>query len=499
MWKYTKNAIGNILWGVAAGSLSALFLSWVPSLQAKMIHGIIQEPSFPVEVVLSYLIYKGVGNILTGVRVGIVSYAIAETTGEVKSLAVVKSRYLPYDYFVKHSFHDTIELVNNEMEYSVEGFTSLINYTLRTGMQLTFTLCILMKRSIPLALLSVLCSIIHIFVQTEFSNRFYIPSIGPIQENKEKQANLVRDLYEKLEIYRTYAKEMEVYSSWEKIQTDIMKCRYVESFTFGSMIALNYTSGALMVGLFSYLGKGMIDRETLHEFIVYMLSIIQLLEQTVDVIRDTEKRKIKTKKAEKFMNTEDVFEWGFKVSERPLLSLNGVYFGYNDDDIFIKNMNIKVPHGRKLGLYGMSGAGKSTVLKLMMGLYLPTDGEICLNSMPLMEHDKEWYYTKCMCYVPQSPVLFKDEPIAEHPLTEDIPRSGPLSGGQQQRAALAYALNRKPQILFLDEPTCHQDPKNTEKIIRILKEFKGSIVVISHDHGFLKQFCDITKQISRKN
>ena len=498
MWDYARNAMGNILWGFGAGTLSALFLSWVPSLQAKMIHSIIQEPSFPVEVVLSYLIYKGVGNILTGVRVGFVSYAIAQTTQEVKSRAVSKSYSLPYDYFVKHSFHDTIETVNNEMEYAVEGFTSLMNFTMRMGMQMSFTLFILMRKSFRLTLLCLLCSLGHVFAQVEFSKRLYIPSIQPIQALKEKQANIVRDLYEKLEIYRTYAREMEVFSAWENIQTDVMKHRFLESFTFGGMIALNYTSGALMVGLFTLLGKNVLDRETLHEFIVYMLTIIQLLEQMVDVIRDTEKRKLKTKKMEAFMNSDSEYEWGFRHSDKPMLSLVNVSFGYSDDDIFIRNFNLKVPYGRKAGLYGMSGAGKSTLLKLMMGLYEQNEGEILLNSMPLKEHDKDWYYTRCMCYVPQTPVLFKDEPIADHELTEDIPRSGPLSGGQQQRAALAYALNRKPDILFLDEPTCHQDPKNTEKIIRILKEFKGSIVVISHDHTFLKQFCDITKQVSRK-
>ena len=497
MWNYTRNAVGNILWGVGAGTLSALFLSWVPSLQAKMIHSIIQEPSFPLEAVLSYLIYKGVGNILTGVRVGFVSYAIAQTTQDVKSHAVAKSYSLPYDYFVKKSFHDTIETVNNEMEYAVEGFTSLMNFTMRMGMQMLFTLYILMRKSPHLTLLCVLCSLGHVFAQVSFSNRFYIPSIQPIQTLKEKQAELVRDLYEKLEIYRTYSKEMDVYTSWTKIQTDVMKHRFMESFTFGGMIALNYTSGALMVGLFTFLGKNTMDREILHEFIVYTLTIIQLLEQMVDVIRDTEKRKLKTRKMEEFMNADSEYEWGFRHSDKPLLTLNNVSFGYSDDDIFIKNFNLKVPYGRKAGLHGMSGAGKSTLLKLMMGLYEQNDGEILLNSMPLRDHDKDWYYTHCMCYVPQTPVLFKGEPIADHELTEDIPRSGPLSGGQQQRAALAYALKRKPQILFLDEPTCHQDPKNTEKIIRILKEFKGSIVVISHDHGFLKQFCDITKQVRR--
>jgi predicted benzoate:H+ symporter BenE len=131
MWKYARNSFGYIASGIASGTAAAVFLSWVPSFQAKLIHSLIQEPSFPMEILTSFLVYKVVGNVFTGIRVGLVSYAIALTTQEAKSTAIMKTYLMPYDYFIKNSFHDTIELVNSDVETVVESFTAITNYTIR--------------------------------------------------------------------------------------------------------------------------------------------------------------------------------------------------------------------------------------------------------------------------------------------------------------------------------------------------------------------------------
>ena len=79
MWKYARSSFGCVVSGIASGTTAAVFLSWVPSFQARLVHALIQEPSFPVEVLVSFILYKVVGNVFTGIRVGLVSYAIAKT------------------------------------------------------------------------------------------------------------------------------------------------------------------------------------------------------------------------------------------------------------------------------------------------------------------------------------------------------------------------------------------------------------------------------------
>ena len=495
MWKYTRSSFGYMVSGIASGTMAAVFISWVPSFQAKLIHALIQEPSFPMEVLASFLIYKVIGNVFTGIRVGLVSYAIATTTQEAKSSAIMKTYLMPYDYFIKNSFHDTIELVNNDVETVVESFTALTNYMIRASLQFMVTIYLLWQKSPELTLVCIACSLGHIGIQQGFANLFYVPSIKPIQRHKERQNELIRDYYEKMEIYRTHHKEDWVIGEWANHQEEIMKHRKNESYTFGTMVTLNFTTASLMMGLMMMYRYG--DREAIHEFVVYILSIFQLFEQSVDVIKDVKSKSMKYEKVCEFLDKPIRDEWGFLINEKPDIHIKNISFGYHEDNKIISNFNMKVPYGKHIGFHGMSGAGKSTLLKLLMGLYSPWEGEIKWNDVNLMSHDRMWFYKYGIAYVPQEPMLFKDEPIVDHYITADIPRSGPMSGGQKQRAALAYAISREPLVLFLDEPTCHQDQENTEKIIDMLKNFKGTIIAISHDRIFLNRFCDITKQIRR--
>ena len=496
MWKYARSSLGYIASGIASGTAAAVFLSWVPSFQAKMVHALIQEPSFPMEVLTSFLVYKVVGNVFTGIRVGSVSYAIALTTQEAKSTAIMKTYLMPYDYFIKNSFHDTIELVNNDVETVVESFTALTNYTIRASLQFMVTVYLLWQKSPELTLVCVGCALGHVGIQQGFSNMFYVPSIKPIQNHKKRQHELIRDYYEKMEIYRTHHKEDWVVSEWAEHQEEIMKHRKNESYTFGTMIALNFTTASLMMGLIIGLFQHD-NRDTVHEFVVYILSIFQLFEQSVDVLRDVKSKETKREKVYEFLDTPVRDDWGFLINEKPNIYIKNVSFGYHEDNRIISDFNMKIPYGKHVGFHGMSGAGKSTLLKLLMGLYKPWEGEIKWHDVNLRDHDREWFYKYGIAYVPQEPLLFKDEPIVDHYITADIPRSGPMSGGQKQRAALAYAISREPLVLFLDEPTCHQDQENTDRIVDMLKNFRGTIIAISHDRIFLNRFCDITKQIRR--
>ena len=105
-----------------------------------------------MEVLTSFLVYKVIGNVFTGIRVGLVSYAIALTTQEAKSTAIMKTYLMPYDYFIKNSFHDTIELVNNDVETVAESFTSLTNYAIRASLQFMVTVYLLWQKSPELTL-----------------------------------------------------------------------------------------------------------------------------------------------------------------------------------------------------------------------------------------------------------------------------------------------------------------------------------------------------------
>ncbi|MFC5405462.1 ABC transporter ATP-binding protein [Cohnella soli] len=166
----------------------------------------------------------------------------------------------------------------------------------------------------------------------------------------------------------------------------------------------------------------------------------------------------------------------------------GVDFGYpNSERHVLSNFNLEVKAGESIALVGASGAGKSTVLNLVIGFNRPISGRVLVDGMPMDELDMT-AYRKHLAVVHQSTVLFSgsirenityglpsvsDEKLAEvirmthlEDVIAQLPNGidtqvgehgGKLSGGQRQRIAIARALIRDPRIILLDEATSALD------------------------------------------
>ncbi len=193
------------------------------------------------------------------------------------------------------------------------------------------------------------------------------------------------------------------------------------------------------------------------------------------------------------------------------IDVRNVWFRYADTEPYVlQDVTFSVEKGEYLAITGPSGMGKSTLLKLLMGLLQPSSGEIILDGVPISDYGIQRWRQQFSAVMQDDVLLtgtlienisFFDpqvdaewveacaqaaaiaEDIAEMPmqyftLVGDMGTT--LSGGQKQRILLARALYKRPQILFLDEASSHLDIENERRIIGALKKMDLTIVGVAH-------------------
>lgn len=199
------------------------------------------------------------------------------------------------------------------------------------------------------------------------------------------------------------------------------------------------------------------------------------------------------------------------------VQLEGVSFRYTDE-LVLHSVDLNIERGSRVALIGDSGAGKSTILNLILGFYKPERGRVLVDGFELAELDLS-YLRRQIGIVPQDPIIVPGT-IAEniaygvsenseaeieraarlsgiHDFITSLPRRYEsyvgedgmlLSGGQRQRIALARALLRRPRLLILDEPTNHLDAAALDRLIDSLQELETStsMLIITHNLDILR-------------
>ena len=201
-----------------------------------------------------------------------------------------------------------------------------------------------------------------------------------------------------------------------------------------------------------------------------------------------------------------------KQSDETVITLEGVYFSYNEEPI-LENVNLQIHDREMIGIVGPNGGGKTTLLRLILGLLKPDRGKILVfGDSPSRACHRLGYVPQHMQFDNRFPVSVLDVVLmgvvkktgfgpfsrkkirtAEEALeTVDLIRYrkspfAELSGGQRQRVLIARALASSPEMLLFDEPTANVDTSAGEKLYQILDRLNQfmTILVVSHDIGFV--------------
>ena len=238
------------------------------------------------------------------------------------------------------------------------------------------------------------------------------------------------------------------------------------------------------------------------------------------------------------------------ADEKIIFSMNGVSkILPHNNKVILKDIYLSFFYGAKIGIIGLNGAGKSTVMKIIAGIETPTRGEVVFApgySVGYLEQEPQLDPSKTVLQVVQEGVQEVMDLLAEYneigmkfcePLSDDemnrlIERQGELtdaiehaggwdidskleramdalqcpdpeasvatlSGGERRRVALCRLLLREPDVLLLDEPTNHLDTESIQWLEAHLQQYKGTVIAVTHDRYFLDNVAGWILELDR--
>ncbi len=238
------------------------------------------------------------------------------------------------------------------------------------------------------------------------------------------------------------------------------------------------------------------------------------------------------------------------ADEKIIFSMNGVSkILPHNNKVILKDIYLSFFYGAKIGIIGLNGAGKSTVMKIIAGIETPTHGEVVFApgyTVGYLEQEPKLDNTKTVLEVVQEGVqevmdLLKEyeevnmkfmEPMDDDQMNALIARQGELteaidhaggwdidakleramdalqcpdpdasvatlSGGERRRVALCRLLLREPDVLLLDEPTNHLDTESIQWLEAHLQQYKGTVIAVTHDRYFLDNVAGWILELDR--
>ena len=219
--------------------------------------------------------------------------------------------------------------------------------------------------------------------------------------------------------------------------------------------------------------------------------------------REKQLKKIPTIEAPKAKSKSPAFNFpDCPRSGKLVLNIKNLSHSYEDRILFL-DVNLKISSGEKIALLGPNGSGKSTLLKIIMKKISPEIGEINLGKHNIITSYYEQNQAEALS--PEERVIdliFYESPEwSQKKVRTFLGGFGfqnqtvfkfikQLSGGEKARLALALMIMNQSNFLLLDEPTNHLDLQSKENLELAIKNYKGSLLVISHDRYFISKVAN---------
>ena len=457
---------------------------------------------------------------------GIIMTNIAQKTSyKLRKEIVEKINKIPFSYFDKRTYGETLSVITNdadnlsmginqsatELIRAIATFVGIFIMMLSINVTMTFVTLLL----IPLSL--ILISLIVKKSQHHFkNNQDYLASVN----------GKVEEMYSGQNIIKVFNNEEYMINDFEKENDKLYEAAWKSNFISGLMHPimnfvgnLGYVGIAILGAYYTVLGK--ITIGNIQSFIQYARNFAQPINQIAQISTMIQSMTASAERIFDFLEEEEDPKVKNKVKLEEIkgnVEFKNVSFGYEKDKTIIHNFNAKVKQGQKIAIVGPTGAGKTTIVKLLMKFYQVNSGSILIDGININDIERSnlkglfgmvlqdtWLFSgTIMENIRYGKIDATDEEVVEAAKNANIhhyimtqpdtynmvlnEETNNISGGQKQLLTIARAILSDPKVLILDEATSSVDTRTEILIQKAMdKLMKGrTSFIIAHRLSTIK-------------
>jgi len=521
IYSYYKTYKLPIIYGLIYGGISSYFASYVPLIHTEMVNILLGNEINNNELykyMSSFIFYKISTNMFAGLRGYMFTKYINLISILIKKDVLNKLINNDMEYFINNDNSETIELIVNDAKKMADLYTLFMNMTLRNVIHFLVISYILINKSLKLYIVCCIISSLQYFIQKKYIDIYYHNSVDKTNKIEKDERKIVSDYVNKIVTYRSLGLENKLKDKLYDLYNNNIKIKNEEAKYYGLTHLLsdsiNHCLHCILILFGIYLNM---SYRIIYEFTLYINIILNIINEFVVTKNEFVKNKLAIKKVNiLFSDNNNKNKWGdFMYNNietcQGNINIENVSFNYNNNYKLFNNISLNILGNKITGIKGESGIGKSTLFKLILGLYKVNSGIIKIDNICINNFDKNYFYNNIISYVGQEPELLEGDVYSNiitnvnydrnlynliNKLIENIDlKNINLSGGQKQRIAIARAIMKKPKILLLDEPTSALDRDNEDKFMEIITEisktYNMTIMIISHKKTTLKKCNEI--------
>lgn len=468
-------------------------------------------------IALFLAILYAVGTVLNYMQSFIISSVVQHFSKRLRTAIAEKINKLPLRYFDSHSQGDTLSRVTNDVDTVGQSLNQSLGTVISSSLLLIAVLFMMFYNNVVLSFVtigSVLIGFVFVALIMGKSQRFFRAQ----QENLASVNGYVEEMYSGHNVIVSYNATEESKKAFQMLNTKLYNSMWKSQFISGIMMPLMIFTGnfgyvmVVLVGASMAL-NGDVTMGTIVAFMVYVRTFSQPLSQIAQGITTLQQASAAMGRVFEFLAEPEMENDEHKSQQLATLkgdvTFDNVFFGYNPDRTIIHDFSAKAKAGQKIAIVGPTGAGKTTIVNLLMKFYEIEKGRITIDGVDTKQmkrsevHDAfsmvlqdTWLFEgtikENLIYnqknISDEAVVAATKAVGVHHFIKTLPKgydtvlddTVSLSVGQKQLLTIARALLRDAPLLILDEATSSVDTRTEELIQKAmdkLMEGRTSFVI----------------------